>query len=351
MAAVIEPPFLVIRLSSLGDIARLLPALRALKSRGSHTVDLTVEDRFAPLTDLFPLADRVIPYPRKKPGPPSRHPLAWSRAVKRYLSALRDGRYGTAIDLHGIARSAIVARLSGAALKAGYASDFGKELSHLFYDIKISPAENARIPRFERYAGALRELGLPEPSGEYFSPALSDAVRDEVTSFVRELGVAPKRYVFAFLGTSRAQARKRWPAERFIELARLTMERCGLPTLLGWGPEEEDLVRTLPRDDFLFPIPSWDLPHLLGAIERAAGFVGADTGAMHLSALMGIPTLALLGPTDPILNRPFGDRSAIVHREGILRACRGESCPHLDCMGKIGAEEVYAVLQELLERA
>jgi heptosyltransferase-1 len=351
MAAVIEPPFLVIRLSSLGDIARLLPALRAMKSQGGCAVDLTVEDRFAPLTDIFPLADRVIPYPRKKPGPPSRHPLEWRRAVRQYRSVLKEGRYGTAIDLHGIARSAMVAKLSGARQSAGYARGFGKEFSHLFYDIKIAPAKSTRISRFERYAGALRELGLPSPSGEYFSPALGDSAREEVSSFVREQGVAPKRYVFAFLGTSRAQAHKRWPAERFVELARLTMERARIPTLLGWGPEEEELVRTLPRSDFLFPIPSWDLPRLLGAIEMAACFVGADTGAMHLAALMGVPTLAVLGPTDPVLNRPFGDRSRIIHREGIRRACGGERCPHQECMGKIGAEETYAILEELLERA
>ena len=350
MAARIQPPFLVIRLSSLGDIARLLPALRALKS-GGYPVDLTVEDRFSQLAALFPFADRVIAYPRRRPGPPSRHPVAWSRAFARYLATLKEGRYGAAIDLHGIARSVLVAKLSGASQTAGFARGFGKECSHLFYDISVSPAETPCISRFDRYAGALRALDLPDPSGEYFSPVLDATVRGEVSSFLSEKGLSPGHFLFSFLGTSRAQAHKRWPAARFVELARLTMERTGMPTLLGWGPEEVELVRNLPANTALIPIPSWDLPRLLAAIQSSSAFVGADTGAMHLAALMGIPTVAVLGPTDPVLNRPFGERSRIVRGEGIRRACAGEGCQHRDCMGKIGAEEVYSKLEALLERS
>lgn len=350
MAPDAKPPFLVIRLSSLGDVARLLPGLRAMKAAGAGRVDITVEDRFAPLLEYFPVGDRVVPYPRKGLSP-LRHPKAWSSAMKAYFGLLRAGGYGTAIDLHGLLRSALVARFSGAASTAGYARGFGREGSHLLYGRRLVPAPQRRISRYDRYAGALQALGFPAPSGEFFAPSVSQEARKDVESFLAERDLSDGGYLFAFLGTSRAQAHKRWPLRRFLELAAAAHGKLNLPMVLGWGPDEADLVATLPAEALVYPVPLWDLGRLLEAIRRARAFVGADTGAMHLSALMGVPTVAVMGPTDPVLNRPFGTRSEVVHREGIQRACRGDACPHTDCMGAISSEEVFAALRRLLQES
>jgi ADP-heptose:LPS heptosyltransferase len=63
-----------------------------------------------------------------------------------------------------------------------------------------------------------------------------------------------------------------------------------------------------------------------------------------------VPTVAILGATDPVLNRPFGDRHRIVYRPGITRACAGGACGHLACMGAITAEEVLAAVLGLAEQ-
>lgn len=340
---------LVIRLSSLGDIARLLPSLRALRSGPLlGRLDVTVEDRFAPLLELFPFAHRVVVYPRRSSGPFWRHPARWGAAMARYRRSLREIPYDLALDLHGILRSAVVARMSGAAETAGYARGFGKEGSHLLYGRAVSPAPNARISRYERYAGTLRALGLPEPAKDRLEPSISTGVRDEVEGFLDAAGVAAGGYIFAFIGTSKAQAHKRWPPSHFIELARIVRSRSGLPTVLGWGPEEADVIAGLPKEEFLIPIPLWDLPHLVESVRRASAFVGADTGAMHLAALMGVPTVAVLGPTDPVLNAPFGEWSRIVHGEGVVRTCSGQGCDHKGCMASISAERVAEALGEVM---
>ncbi len=339
---------LVIRLSSMGDVVRLLPSLQALRGSGASRVDLTVEDRFAALLDLFPVTDGVVVYPRKHPGAPWCHPAAWASAMAAYRGALRKARYDLALDLHGILRSALVARMSAAKETAGYARGFGKEGSHFLYDRRLVPGPSPRMSRYERYAGALRALGLPEPGREYLVPRPPAEAAADVDAFLASIGLAGRSFLFAFLGTSRAQAHKRWPLVRFLELARSVHERFGLPTLLGWGPEEADLVRALPAQEGIAAIPDWNLPRLVEVIRRSAAFVGADTGAMHLAALMGVPTVAVLGPTDPVLNRPFGDRVRVVFRPGIRRACSGEGCDHRDCMGAIRAPEVLDALAEVL---
>lgn len=339
---------LVIRLSSLGDVARLLPSLRSLEGQAER-VDLTVEDRFLPLLHLFPPKGRVVAYPRKAAGSPFRNPVRWARAMAAYLRELRGEGYDLALDLHGIFRSAVVARLSGAEA-AGYARGFGKEHSHLLYDRTLTPGPSVRISRFERYAGALRALGFEAPGEEEpLRPEVPEAARREVEAFLRERGLEPGRYLLAFLGTSRAQARKRWPPFRFAELASRAHGRWGIPTVVGWGPEEADLLSSFPRAPFLHVPPLWPLDRLVEAIRLAGAFVGADTGAMHLSALLGTRTVALLGPTDPVVNRPYGNRYRIVHDPEARAACEGETCRHRRCMGRISADRVVLALEELLE--
>lgn len=341
---------LVIRLSSLGDVARLLPSLAALKAAPEvDEVSLTVEDRFAGLLDLFPVADRVITYPRKGAPPPLRRPLAWRKAMKSYFGRLKQGRYDLALDLHGILRSALVARFSGAETTAGYARGFGKEGSHLLYRQQLRPAEKTHISRYERYAGALACLGVENGQGGYLSPKIPAGSAREVSGFLKDRHLERGEFIFAFIGTSRAQQVKRWPLDSFVALAEHTYRVAGLPTVVGWGPEEEKTVKAVPPKPFLHVPPLLELASLVDMIQRARIFVGADTGSSHLAALMGVPTVMILGPTDPVINRPFGERARIVHKPGIHSLCRGARCNHRHCMGAISEEEVFDVMQEVME--
>lgn len=328
----------------------MLPALYALQEApGVACVDVTVEDRFASLLEFYPVRDRVIPYPRRAGGHPLREPLRFAGAMGEYFKTLRAGRYDLALDLHGILRSAVVALVSGAAQTAGYAKGFGKEGSHLLYTRTVVPGPRPRMSRYDRYSGALRALGFPEPSNRFIRPRISAAAREEARKALEGHLPSDAPYAFFFLGTSKAQAHKRWPASHFVALADALYQEKGLVTLFGWGPEEAEVVKALP------PAPHRIVPPLLGMgatlalVTEARLFVGADTGFTHLAALAGVPTVAVLGPTDPVLNAPFGDRSRIVWREGIGRACGGAGCAHHDCMGALTPESVLASARSLLE--
>ena len=343
--------FLFVRLSSLGDIARLLPSLQAVrKNHPDYRFDLTVDDRFRGLMEVFPLAERVVPYPRKGPGTPLKNPAAFAGAMQKYFAALRGNNYDIAVDLHGTLRSAAVARFSGAKAVAGYAAGFGKEWSHFLYGIELVPGSSPRMSRFDRYSGALGALGLDCSFTGYLKPALSGRALSERESFLSKAGLRGRDYVIAFLGASRAQSFKRWPADRFVELAALAQERLGMPTLVAWGPDEREDAAGLAGKRGIQLLPETDLQLLIAFIARAAASVGADTGATHISAMLGTPTVAVLGPTDPVLNRPFGDRSTVVRRDGAAGRCGGPSCPHASCIGAITADEVCDALSTLMGR-
>ena len=342
---------LVIRLSSLGDVARLLPSLRALNSSPGFAADLTTEDRFAKIMDIFPVAREVIPYPRRSAGSPVRSPWSWGSAMEGYFRALRERRYDVALDLHGIIRSAAVAHFSGARETAGYARGFGKEGSHLFYERSLAPAGTTAISRYERYAGALEALGAPRPSDEYFTPAVSDDVRSKIAKLRGQWGTGAGAYAVAFIGASAAQRHKRWPVGHFIACANEMYRRSGVASVVAWGPEEAALVKDIPAGPGLHIAPLLSLPETVALIEGCGVYVGADTGFTHIAALMGVRTVAVMGPTDPTLNRPFGNRFRIVFKPGIRRGCRGKGCAHDDCMAKIEPGEVLSAALGLMEQA
>jgi ADP-heptose:LPS heptosyltransferase len=109
-------------------------------------------------------------------------------------------------------------------------------------------------------------------------------------------------------GTSRHQRHKRWPAEHFSRLAGLLASDAGVLVLVVWGPGEEELARSVAASSGgrAEVAPPTSLRLLASILRRAALFVGADTGPMHLAWSVGCPVLALFGPTDPRLNAPLG---------------------------------------------
>ncbi|QJA05783.1 glycosyltransferase family 9 protein [Thermosulfurimonas marina] len=93
------------------------------------------------------------------------------------------------------------------------------------------------------------------------------------------------------------------------DLRQALAELSGLPVKVILGPAEEDLA---PLFQEFNPVLSRSMEEALSALSRARAFVGNDSGLTHLAAALGVPTLALFGPTDPALWAPFGGRVRVL---------------------------------------
>jgi heptosyltransferase III len=111
---------------------------------------------------------------------------------------------------------------------------------------------------------------------------------------------------------------KMWPAERFAELFRALAAKAlsgAVPAVLG-GPGEAEramaapLLALLPEAVNL--VGTLSLPEAAACLDRAALFVGNDSGLMHLAAAAGTPTIGLFGPTPAAEYAPIGRRAAAV---------------------------------------
>jgi ADP-heptose:LPS heptosyltransferase len=139
--------------------------------------------------------------------------------------------------------------------------------------------------------------------------------------------------------------------ERYGQLANLIYSKYNLKTVIGWGPGEEQLVEQMltTGEKHSIPLPLTTMKQLSAVIEKAKLFVGGDTGPMHISSFVKTPLVAILGPSDPILNKPASFTPyKIVYAEVDCSPCRNKKCSHLKCLTTISTQEVFDNCKQFL---
>jgi ADP-heptose:LPS heptosyltransferase len=179
----------------------------------------------------------------------------------------------------------------------------------------------------DKFASLLTALGIEGPTREYVLPP-SPAARERIDGFLASSDLVGRRLVLMHPGTSERGAGKRWPPERFAALAARVAAVCGAAVRVTWGPGERDLadsVAAAAGSGVQSAPETGSLLELAELLRRAAAFVSADTGPMHLAAACGTPCVALFGPKDPAIYRPYGEGHTVLHHRdrpgepGILR--------------------------------
>jgi heptosyltransferase-2 len=145
---------------------------------------------------------------------------------------------------------------------------------------------------------------------------------------------------------------KRWPPERYGQLARRLEER-GLACGIVIGPGEGDLGGQV-ADAAGGPLPvlgeDLDPGELAALLARARVVVANDSGPMHLAAAVGTPVVAFFGPTDPGRTSPTGAPARILDRYVFCSPCFLKKCPYgHECMREITVEDALRAVEEMLE--
>ena len=333
---------LIVRLSSFGDVVHTFPALTDLAAaRPELELDWLVEDGFASLAGLHPAVGGVIGLAeRRLRWPPNRWPayVASRRWLRRELP-LR--RYDLVVDLQGLMKSALVARLAESPV-AGYdAKSIREPAASPFYDRKFSVSRDLHaVERNRRLLAAA--IGYEVPPAP---PAFGLKVDSE--SVVPDL---PERFCLAVHSASWPS--KLWPEENWRRLLdRLARE--GLPAVLPWGSDEEKAraERIAAGGCGALVLPQrLDGAELAATVGKARLAVGLDSGLMHLAAALGVPGVWLFGPTDPGLTGPCGANQTVVRSANPYAPCRTRECTHgpdgRTCMDMIDFDRVAEAVGE-----
>jgi lipopolysaccharide heptosyltransferase I len=342
---------LIVRLGSMGDIIHTLPAATALRRAFPEaSLGWVVEERWAELLC-------TLPEPRAGPRSP-RRPLIdrvhtvntkmWRRSLLSTqtweqtaagLSELRAQRYEVAVDFQGAVRSAVLARWSGAAVIYG-ASQPRENVASMFYTRQVITRGSHIVEQNLSLTEAVARHPLEMPKIEFpYDQAAEKQCGDQY-----EIGD------FVLLNPGAGWGAKQWPAERYGQVARRLAED-GVKSLINFGPGEEPLVRAVESaSEGTARGISCSLTELIALTRRARLFIGGDTGPMHMAAALGIPVVAIFGPTDPARNGPFGTRSIILRSPASPTTHSRNPQPDPGIL-EIGSEEVVAAARKLLLRS
>jgi heptosyltransferase-1 len=287
---------LLVAIHYLGDSILTVPLLDGLRRHWPEArIDVWCAPRCRALfADLAArsggqvIVSAAIPSDRiREPGRPWRERLA-------LLAGLRAAHHDLLVDASGVPGTTGLAVLAGAACTAGWSAQ-GLEA---WYDVAVQhdvPGEHL-LERRRRLGLA---LGLDLPPGE--APQLPGAVT----------GGNPGGPILLHVGAG--WVAKRWPPDRWGALAREIAGDARLPApLLTGGPGEAPLLaaaRAAAGSPAVDLCPATTLPELRRLLVTARQLVVADSGPAHLAAALGVPVLALFGPTDPARCGPLGDHA------------------------------------------
>jgi heptosyltransferase-1 len=345
-AAFTAQRLLIVRLGSMGDIIHTLPAVTALRQAFPEaTLGWIVEESWAELLC-------TLPEPRSGPRSPQR-PLvdrlhtvntkSWRKSllstqtweqIAAGLSELRAQRYEVAVDFQGAVRSALLARWSGAPLIYGAAQP-RENVASMFYTRQVIARGSHVVEQNLSLAEAVARQPLEIPKIEFpHDPAVEKKCEEPIGDF-------------ALLNPGAGWGAKQWPAERYGHVAQRLAED-GVRSLINFGPGEEPLMRAVESaSEGTAKGMTCSLTELVALTRRARLFIGGDTGPMHLSAALGIPVVAIFGPTNPARNGPFATRSIVLRSPSSPTTHSRRARPDPGLL-EISSDEVVAAARKLL---
>jgi len=231
----------------------------------------------------------------------------------------------------------------------------------------IVHARDRHLWRMERQLGqpsAKFEAGssktksaAPNPSNfELRTPScpvwISDRDRAYVDSLLRRWAVSDARRLVVFCPGARSHI-KRWPVERFAELADRLIQRQKVEVVVSGEPDEGPIVKEMlaaMRGRAHSAVGSIAIRQLGALMERAALVLTNDSAALHMACAVSAPVVAIFGPTDFRRYGPTGARDRVIRRRLFCAPCQRALCRFShECMRFIHVEEVYAAAAALLD--
>lgn len=349
MSSTITPAkrILIIRLSAIGDVimaSGVIPCLRDAFPDAT-LVWLTGEGNEDLLRHNRQL-DRVLVLPRRRWRRlfQQRHWLTLWREMRKFRQELRRQRFDWVLDLQGLLKSALWARLTGAYRLIGFESKEGAEW--LMTEVVD---RNTRSDLLGKEYRRMMQVLQTSPSRFAMDIALVAEVEQQANILLREEGVADAYIVFCPF-TTRPQ--KHWFDERWSKLCRVLGKATGaMPVLLG-GPGDRFRAEGIAAASGV-PVANLcgktRLDECAAVIRGARLLIGVDTGLTHLGIAMQCPTLALFGSTAPYLDTGSPSARVLYHKLACSPCHRRPTCEGaFTCMDRHSVEDVLTAALDLL---
>lgn len=322
---------LCIKPRGIGDVVLSTVVLENLKAANHNIkIDYLTEAFAKPVLENIPLINNIVAYKK-------------SDSLYSIIRKVRNEKYDMVLDLWSNPRTAQITFLSGAKYKVGYAYR-GRKYA---YNI-LSVSDRGDYHAAEHNLVLLKSIGVQIISSKTHYHVSEDE-KAIASKFFNE-NIKPDSSVVGII-PSGAWASKRCDKDKWVEICNAVLQYYKVKFLILWGPgdkEDADYIQTRLSDHCL-PAPETSIREMSALINECDMIISNDSGPMHISAAIGVPTIGLFGPTNPKAHRPYSQNSGYVIKEDLFCIiCNKLICPYNhECMKELPVEKIISLIQNL----
>jgi lipopolysaccharide heptosyltransferase I len=347
----LKQKFLIIKLSSIGDIVHALPFLRTLRTNYPKAyIAWMIEERFQDLIKFNSDLDEVIPV-RIKHWRKNLCLKSWNE-INLIRNLLKDRKFDWTFDLQGLIKTGFIALMIGAPNRAGFHRKNCRENINAWFNNRHSKYISTSKHVIDLCLSQLSVLGNFHPQTEFKLTirAEDERVAETYISENRELVAKPIVGINAGAGFPT----KIWSIERYAQLADRLVEELGFSILLTWGPGEKEMTQKIAKSmkQKSWVAPATSITESIGLYKNLSLFVGSDSGPFHICAALGIPTVSIWGPTHPDRNGAYANNHTAVYHKLDCSFCWKRICPlgTMECMDKVTVKNIFDAVKTLASK-
>ncbi len=334
---------LVMRYRFIGDTVLTVPFLRNLRQAcPGAQIDLMLEPFSGKVIEGCPYVDRIIPYEfktiHKYINPTKRSKIG---GYLHYWRMVKQEQYDAVFALKRSLSSALLIWAARVPRRIGFSTE-GRSL--FLTDPVLYRTDQHEV---ENFLDCLRAVGVkaddkrlelwPSPEGEA-----------KVQSLLAGAGWNPGDFKIVIHATASLPA-KEWPLDRFAEVMSVLRDKYHARFLYTGAPRDAEAYRVL---EGLGPFGGLnlcgktDLRENISVYRAADLYFGVDSGPMHVAAAAGIPVVALLGPTEERLWRPWGEGHTVITKRFACHPCKPHKCTNNECMKQLTVSEALSAVEQ-----
>ncbi|MDR3281571.1 MAG: DUF374 domain-containing protein [Endomicrobium sp.] len=338
------PKILIVQPSRIGDIVFSLPVLVAIKKKYPNSrISWIVDERCAGILENNPNLENIFVWNRKK----------FSFKYYKNLSCnLKGQKFDLSIDLHGLAKSAMLVKIAGAKFKIASSSTNGmREFSWMFS--KEIKSTNNKWHCVERHLEVAKFLDCSYDIRDVSYPiAIPEKVFKDVLEKLTHVGVLCTNNIIG-IHPGGGWISRRWESHKFAILAKkLKLEFNSEVVIIGGeegGASEKGLSKEIIDNSQVKIIDmsgEFTLKELCAFLKMCKVFVGNEAGPIHIATALNVQSVAILGPTNAKRTGPYKGNTKVVQHKVDCQPCRNKNCKKLICMRCINVSEVFEEIKK-----
>ena len=321
-----NPSILVILMGSIGDVARGVSIVAPIKlAYPQSRITWLIEPKCRALIELVKGIDEVLIFERKQ----------GLSAVLKIYKELRKKHFDLTLDLQRHLKSGLFSWFSHAPRRIGFSRADSKEFNWAFNTEHI-PDFGEELPKIEHYQKFLEQIGI-----QVLRPFNFGIDRARMAQYL-PVGISGLKgpYITMVLGST--WETKDWFLESYQSLIDTIAVELKLPIVLVGDRSKHEMGEKLARPGVINLVDRTDLKQLLAVLGGSLLALGPDSGPGHMAAMLGVPYVALFGPTDPKRTAPYEAMQFVVRSGVECSPCYLRKCPGLNeiCMRRITPEMV-----------